>query len=339
MFYLGLVILIASFIAIPFLSHYIGVYREKASSTDAYEKREAKKALDGLTWGRRAAVYAGLGMFFLGLTLGSVSCIGVGHVGVQTLFGKIQDRVLREGVNIRNPMAVVHDMTIQTQSYTMSIVPDEGEKDKPDTIKVLSKDNLEVEMDLTVLYSLVPGDAQLVFRNVGDTQTYIEKIVRPGIRTAIRNSASKFEASILMSSGRAAAEADIQKSMEDIFKDYFGKKGIPVGIVCERVLLRNVQPPETLKKAIEDKLSKEQQKEAMEFVLDTEKKKAEQRIIEAEGIAKSQTIIHETLTKEYLQWKYIEALEKLVLAPNTTTLILPFDQKLTPMLNVSELKK
>ena len=260
--------------------------------------------------------------------------IPLGNVGVQTVFGKMQSRMLKEGLNLKSPLAHVHRMTVQTQSYTMSIVQEEGEKSKPDSIKVLSKDNLEVEMDLTVLYSLVPGDAQLIYQNIGGTEQYVEKLVRPSIRTAIRNSASKFEASILMSSGRATAEADIQKSMEDSFRNFFSKKGIPVGVICEQVLLRNVQPPATLKAAIEDKLSKEQQKDAMEFVLDTEKKKAEQRIIEAKGLAESQLIIDKTLTPEYLQWKYIETLEKLVNSPNNTVVILPFDQKLTPLLNI-----
>ena len=40
------------------------------------------------------------------------------------------------------------------------------------------------------------------------------------------------------------------------------------------------------------------------------------------------------LTPAYLQFTYIQALKQLVSSPNNTTLILPFDKNLTPLLNV-----
>lgn len=276
----------------------------------------------------------------IAFALMSVRCfftvIPTGHVGVQTVFGKIQAAVLHEGLTGKNPLAAVIKMTGRTQSYTMSIRQSEGDRIDPDHVRVLSSDNLEMDMDLSVLFSLHSPDAQKIYKELGDTEAYVGSVVRPSIRRAIRAVASKYTAADLMSSARGAAEKDIFTELVSSMKDYFSKKGIQIGVNCEAVLLRNVQPPDTLKAAIEDKLSKQQQKEAMEFVLETEKKKAEQRVIEARGLADSQSIIDKTLTPEYLQFKYIEALEKLVNSPNNTILVLPFDQKLTPLINVGK---
>lgn len=72
----------------------------------------------------------------------------------------------------------------------------------------------------------------------------------------------------------------------------------------------------------------------MDFVLERAKKEAEKRINEAKGIADAQIIINKTLTREYLQRYYIETLKSLINSPNHSTIILPFDQKLVPMLQI-----
>jgi regulator of protease activity HflC (stomatin/prohibitin superfamily) len=105
-------------------------------------------------------------------------------------------------------------------------------------------------------------------------------------------------------------------------------------IIVERVLLRNVDPPEKLKQAIQAKLEAEQEAQKMAFILEKERMEAERKRVEAKGIADAQKIIANSLSPEYLQWYYIEALRKLVDSPNNSTIILPFDQKLTPLLPI-----
>lgn len=226
-------------------------------------------------------------------------------------------------------------MSIQTQSYTMSKTVQEGERnDRPDSISALTKDNLPVDMDITVLYKLVSSAAPEVYRILGKTKVYTEKVVRPSIRTAIRNSVAKFNATEVMSQRRQEVEKDIEKELRKIFKDYFSARGMEEGIVVERVLLRNVDPPEKLKVAIQAKLEAEQEAQKMAFVLQKEKLEAKRKAVEAGGIAKAQRIIAKSLTREYLQWYYIQTLKELVESPNNSTVILPFDQKLTPLIQV-----
>lgn len=272
------------------------------------------------------------------VVIGAITVIPAGHIGVKVLFGKVKPKILTEGLHLVNPFLSIKKMTIQTQSYTMSIVREEGEKEGNDAIDALTRDNLTITMDLTVLYKLHAFDAPRIYQILGFTDIYTEKIVRPGIRTAIRNSAAKFTASEIMGERRSEAERDIQSELKEIFGEYFSKQGIENGLECERVMLRNVNPPSKLKEAIENKLKAEQDAQAMEFKLQQARKEAEKRVIEAQGIADAQKIINKTLTPEYIQWYYIETLKSLVDSPNNSTIILPFDQKLTPMFQIPNKK-
>jgi len=155
----------------------------------------------------------------------------------------------------------------------------------------------------------------------------VEKIVRPAVRSAIRNQAANYLAADIYSQKREELRRAIENEVKGELKNR--------GVVLERVLLRNVELPTKLQQAINEKLAAEQEAQRMKFVLQRERQEAERRQIEANGIAKSNQIIGKSLSKEYLQWYYITALERLINSPNNTVIILPFDQKLTPLLQVS----
>src|SRR6266571_3299795 len=87
--------------------------------------------------------YVGLGLAIIGAASASVKQIDAGHVGVQSLFGKVQERVLTSGLNLINPLVEVHPFDIKTQNYTMSSISTEGDKTGDDAIRVLSADGLE----------------------------------------------------------------------------------------------------------------------------------------------------------------------------------------------------
>ena len=100
-----------------------------------------------------------------------------GEVGVQTLFGKVQDDVLESGLHIIDPAVDVTMFNIQTQNYTMSAKSNEGQVEGDDAIRVLSSDGLEVTIDLSVLYKVIPSKAPYIYQNIGED--YQNKIVRP----------------------------------------------------------------------------------------------------------------------------------------------------------------
>ena len=253
-----------------------------------------------------------------------VKVIPAGYVGVTTLFGHVDMRPLYSGMQIINPLKNIVLMDARTQSYTMSSVTNEGQIQGNDTISVLTSDGLKVDLDVTVWYKLDPLKAPIIYKNLG--LQYNEKIVRPAIRTAIRNAAVKYRATDIYSTKREVLTEDVYTYVNQLLK--------PNGIICEKVMIRNITLPQEVQNAINAKIAAQQDAEKMVYVLQKEEKEAERKTIEASGIAAYQRIISSNLTKEYLQWKYIESLNSLIQSGKTSTLILPFDTKLTPLLNV-----
>jgi regulator of protease activity HflC (stomatin/prohibitin superfamily) len=256
----------------------------------------------------------------------SIVQIGPGQVGVPILFGSVQDNVLRSGLNIVNPLVEVEKLDIKTQAYTMSGVKDEGQVKGDDAILTLSSDGLTLKLDVTVWFKVSESEAPQILRTIG--ADYIEKIVRPATRTSLRDVSVQYTATDIYSSKRDDFIKEISKNLETSFQ---GR-----GIILEKVLLRNIELPEKVKEAIDEKISAEQRAQQMVYVLQKEKQEAERKQVEARGVSEAQKIISSSISPQYLQWKYIEALKELMTSKNNTIVITPYDQKLTPLLNLNK---
>ncbi|MBK8551182.1 MAG: prohibitin family protein [Ignavibacteria bacterium] len=274
-------------------------------------------------------IAAGVGILFA-ILFASIVQVGPGEVGVQILFGNVQDRILRSGLNFVNPLVEVEKLDIKTQAYTMSGTNDQDVNEirvnKSDPIQTLSSDGLTLILDVTVWYRMSADDAPFIIRTIGSD--YQSKIVLPAIRTAIRDVAVNFVATDIYSSKRDDYVNDVAKKLE---KSFEGR-----GLILEKVLLRNVELPQKVREAIDEKISAEQRAQQMVYVLQKERQEAERKQVEAEGVAEAQRIINSTISNSYLQWKYIETLRELVNSPNNSFVIAPYDQKLTPMLNFNQ---
>ncbi len=260
----------------------------------------------------------GLGIVVIGVLISSLIQIEPGEVGVQKLFGKVNDRVLESGLNFKNPLVVVVPFDIRTQNYTMSGVETEGEIKGDDAIRVLSADGLEVIIDLTVLYKVMPTEAPNILKEIGTD--YRNVIVRPICRTKIRDNAVYYEAVALYSSKRDEFQARIFKGIESDFKSR--------GLLLEQLLVRNITLPASVKTTIESKINAEQEAQKMTFVLQKEKQEAERKRVEAQGIADYQRIISLSLTDKQLQYEMIKAITN---SPNAKLIIMG-DGKNTPII-------
>ena len=112
---------------------------------------------------------------------------------------------------------------------------------------------------------------------------------------------------------RAEIEAEIKDQMSKLLE---GR-----GFVIESVLLKSITLPSGLYAAIEAKLQAEQQAQQMEFILQRERKEAERKRIEAEGIRDAQRIIKEGITNENIEWRSLEVLRELSSSPNAKLII------------------
>ncbi len=264
-------------------------------------------------------VFAGVAVIIAGALFSSVKQIEPGEVGVQKLFGKVNSRVLESGLNIVNPLVEVVTFDIRTQNYTMSGVHDEGNKTGDDAIRVLSADGLEVIVDLTVLYKLLPSEAPRILRELGTD--YRNTIVRPICRTKIRDNAVYYDAVALYSTKRDEFQGRIFSTIEKDFKDR--------GLVLEQLLVRNLTLPTSVKTTIESKINAEQDAQKMTFVLQKEKQEAERKRVEAQGIADYQKILSTGLSDKQLQYEMIKAIAT---SPNAKLIFVGNNGKTPPVI-------
>ena len=233
------------------------------------------------------------------VVMASTTSIPTGNVGVLTLFGRVTGETLPEGIHLVNPLKSVQKLSVQTQSLKESA-------------NVPSNEGLILALDTSLLFRLDKTMAAQVYQTVG--ADYVEKIVEPTLRAAIRASTSAHTANALYTNARELVQQQIQ--------DELTKQLAPRGVIVENVLLRDVQLPAMLKGSIEAKQQAEQDALRMSFILQKEKQEAERKRIEAQGIADFQKIVAAGISPQLLEWKGIEATEKLAASSNAKVVII-----------------
>jgi regulator of protease activity HflC (stomatin/prohibitin superfamily) len=251
-------------------------------------------------------------LIIIGVLTSCFKTIEPGQVGVKSLFGKVNDEVLYSGLNFVNPLVEVTEFDVRVQNYTMSASEEEGAKKGDDAIRVLSADGLEVVIDLSVIYNVKSSETPKILQTIGID--YLDKIVRPVSRTAIRDNAVAYDAVALYSTKREEFQAIIFKTIETSFT----KRGLEL----QQLLIRNITLPTSVKASIESKINAEQDAQKMTFVLQKEKQEAERKRVEAQGIADYQKILSTGLSDKQLQYEAIKAQKEIATSPNAKVIIM-----------------
>lgn len=233
------------------------------------------------------------------LAFNSFTTIPAGRVGVLTLFGRVTGEKLDSGLHLVNPLKKVVEMTVRTQSL----------KESAD---VPSSEGLVMGLDTSLVFHLNPEKAAKVYQELD--VTYVDKLVEPVLRSAIREATASHTANALYSSARQEVQNQIRAALKRDLE--------PRGIIIEDVLLRDIRLPVALKASIEAKQQAEQESLAMNFKLQKEKQEAERKRIEAQGIRDFQTTVSQGISNQLLEWKGIEATETLAKSPNTKIVVI-----------------
>jgi len=227
------------------------------------------------------------------LLLASLRTVPAAHIGVVTTAGKVWGSTLQPGVHFTSPISGIHAFSTKT------ILLDQQNE-------VPTKEGLTVSLDVAILFHIDPSKAHDIYVNLG--KNYDELVVEPELASAVRGLTSEVEAKALYSEGRNA----LQQKM----KEQLTLRLAPRGIVVEDVLLKALKLPQQLTSSIELKAQAEQESARMAFVLAKERQEAERKAIEASGIADFQRIVSQGISEQLLQWKGIEATERLAQSPN-----------------------
>ncbi len=250
-------------------------------------------------WLRSGILKISAGVVVAILLYMSIAYVPAGHVGVLTLFGRVTGDILPEGTHFVNPFNVNNTLSVRTI-------------ETKETATVPSDEGLIMTLDTSLLYRLDATKAADVFRSVGPDFASI--IIEPNLRSAIRAVTAAHSANALYTGAR---EEVAQKIQDELATTLSAR-----GIVVESVLLRDVQLPALLKASIEAKQQAEQDALRMNFVLQKEKQEAERKRIEAQGISDFQGIVAKGISPQLLEWKGIEATEKIAMSENTKIVII-----------------
>jgi len=213
--------------------------------------------------------------------------------------GIVKDKIYPQGFHIIAPWnsMYIYDIRINEAFEKMEI---------------LSKNGLTINVELSYRYSPIPEMVGYLHDNIG--YDYVNRIVKPEIRSATREVIGKYLPEELYSTKREAIQDEIfTRTAASIKKKY---------ILLDAVLIREVALPATLKAAIEMKLETEQESFQYEFRLVKERKEAERKIIEATAKAEANRILNASLSDKILQDKGIEATIELSKSPNSKVIII-----------------
>ncbi|HRH39581.1 MAG TPA: prohibitin family protein [Flavobacteriales bacterium] len=231
--------------------------------------------------------------------LQSCAIVKPGEIGIKQTLGVIRGNPLLAGVTLYNPFAskVIKFNVRTVESFN--------------TLPLPTKEGLSVNAEISLLYHVNPDSANMVYRRFGTN--YEEVMVLSNFRATAREISARYVAKELYATERNKVERAIADELSQHISRY--------GFVIDAVLLKDIILPPQMVQAIQDKVNAEQSVLKMEFVIEQQKKEAERRVIEAEGVRRAQDIIDSSLTDELLRYNYIEMLKNLSASPNAKIII------------------
>lgn len=179
-------------------------------------------------------------------------------------------------------------------------------------LAVLSSNGLEIKLEASIWCQPQYEVLGLLHQKRG--QEYIERVIRPSVRSATRSVVGRYTPEQIYSSKRDAIQKEIFYETKKILDRQY--------LQLNDILIRDVTLPPTIKGAIERKLKQEQEALEYEFRLAKAKQEAIRQRIDAEGKAKANLILSASLTDKILKEKGIEATKELATSPNAKVIVI-----------------
>ncbi|UAB80706.1 prohibitin family protein [Marixanthomonas sp. SCSIO 43207] len=181
-----------------------------------------------------------------------------------------------------------------------------------ESMKVLSSNGLDIRLEASVWFE--PEDSNLGKLHKEKGEDYITRLIKPAVRSATRAVVGRYTPEQLYASKRESIQSEMLEETKNLLRNQF--------VQVNRILVRDISLPETIKMAIERKLKQEQESLEYEFRLEKAQKEKERQRIEAEGKAKANSILSASLTDKILQEKGIQATLKLSESTNSKVIVI-----------------
>jgi regulator of protease activity HflC (stomatin/prohibitin superfamily) len=243
--------------------------------------------------------------------------------------GGVRPEPLQPGLNWVIPYAdSVVPYSIARNTYTMSIAPQEGQVVGDDSVEARTLDGQIVLVDASVIFSLNPS--KVVDVHITWQDRYIDGLVRPFARGAIRDAVALFRIDEVYSTKRAELSTIIAEVLIPEFSDN--------GIIMVDFVLRNIAFSDEYSASVEQKQIAEQLAEQAIFVVQQAQEEANQAREVAQGLADAVVIRASGSAEARLieASAEAEALELLgaALSSNPDVITLQYIEKLSPGIQV-----
>lgn len=212
--------------------------------------------------------------------------------------GTVTDRVYKEGFHVIFPWnsMSIYNTRVQQQSHSLSVLTQEG---------------LRIELVVSVRYYPETESVGILHQKVGPD--YLEKIVIPEVDHILRVYAGKTSVNDIYTTKGESLHNIIVEAASEAEKNY---------IYIQDVVLQQVMLPKQVESAIEAKIEQKQLSEAYEYKITRETQEAKRKKIEADGIFDYNTRISQSLSKDVLKWKGIEATQALAGSNNAKIVVI-----------------
>lgn len=228
--------------------------------------------------------------------------IGSGQRGVLTQFGKVSDKVYGEGISLKLPIRdKITSVSVQTQTVKFDNQKAKGDSTEQSSLFAASKDLQDVQIAIVVNYHQDALKVNKIYQQYGSEKNYQSSIIEPIIRETVKSIASNYTAEELVTK-----RADLTDNISKALSNKFTEKNA----IFERVNITNFQFSDSFNKAIESKVTAEQDALAAKNKLEQVKFEAEQRVTtataEAQAIKIQSEAIQQSGGANYVNLKAIE---------------------------------
>jgi regulator of protease activity HflC (stomatin/prohibitin superfamily) len=221
--------------------------------------------------------------------------------------GLDKENIYIEGVHVIAPWNEMNIYDVKEQSIEFS-----AENPLYTTLDVLDKNGLTIEVEVTIRF--YPSYEMIGYIHEKFGTTYVEKLVIPEVRSAVRKIMGKYKAEEIYSTLRQEVEEAIILETETNLATN--------DIIMTALLVRSIIIPADIKTAIENKLTKEQESLSKQYDLDIAQQNYKIDSIDAEAIANYNRIINASLTDKILKQKGIDATIDLSTSANAKIIVI-----------------
>jgi regulator of protease activity HflC (stomatin/prohibitin superfamily) len=223
---------------------------------------------------------------------------GEGGVLYRRFFGTVTDKVYTEGIHVIFPWDTmyIYNGRIQTVLHDFDVLTNQG---------------LPIHLSLAIRFRPEYDLLGLLHQQVGPD--YINTIITPQVESVLRKRLSPYNPEdIYMNKNNILTQVVIE-AMEELGKKY---------VMANDVIIREISLPQTIREAIESKLTEQQREQAYFYRLRREEKEAQRKRVEAEGIKDYQNTVSKTLSDKLLQWQGIQATVELAKSNNAKVVVI-----------------